>query len=80
MASYSAMLLVHLSVSLVKWSLATFRNLIPEGDTMIAAAPAPVLPRLCHNILAKEILVCCRLLEIGAPSNLPRNRPKSTIL
>jgi hypothetical protein len=43
MASYSAMLLVHLSVSLVKWSLDAYRNLILKGDTKIATAPAPVL-------------------------------------
>jgi hypothetical protein len=45
MTSYSAMLLVHLSVSLVKWSLAAYHSFILVGDTKIAAAPALVLPQ-----------------------------------
>jgi hypothetical protein len=45
MASYSVTLLVHLSVSLVKWSLVAYHNLTPKGDTKIVVAPAPVLPQ-----------------------------------
>jgi hypothetical protein len=45
MASYSAILLVHLSVSLVKWSLAVYHSLILEGNTKTTVAPAPVQPQ-----------------------------------
>jgi hypothetical protein len=44
MALYSAMLLVHLSVSLVKCSLAAYHSFLPKGDIKIPAAPALVLP------------------------------------
>jgi hypothetical protein len=43
MTLFSVMFLVHLSVSLVKWSFVAYHNLIPEGDTKIIVAPAPVL-------------------------------------
>jgi hypothetical protein len=35
---------VHLSVSLVNWSLVAYFNFIPKGEIKIAATPAPVLP------------------------------------
>jgi hypothetical protein len=41
MASYSAMLLVHLSDSKAKLRQATYLYLMPVGEVMIAAAPAP---------------------------------------
>jgi hypothetical protein len=40
-ASYSAILLVHLSDSKANLSRATYLYLTPVGDVMIAAAPAP---------------------------------------
>jgi hypothetical protein len=44
-ASYSAMLLLHLSASALNYSHAAYHNLIPEGDFNIAAAPAPEAPQ-----------------------------------
>jgi hypothetical protein len=41
MASYSAMLLVHLSDSRAKLRRATYLYLTSAGDVMIAVAPAP---------------------------------------
>jgi hypothetical protein len=40
-ASYSAILLVHLSDSKAKLRRATYLYLTPVGDVMIVAAPAP---------------------------------------
>jgi hypothetical protein len=45
MALYLEMLLLHLSISLLKCCLPAYHSFIPEGDSRIAAAPAPVLPR-----------------------------------
>jgi hypothetical protein len=45
MASYSAMLLVHLSASLLNYNLAAWHNLIPEGEISMVAAPAPAVPQ-----------------------------------
>jgi hypothetical protein len=42
MTSYSVMLLVHLSVSLVKWSLAAYHCFVLEGDSKIAVAPSSI--------------------------------------
>jgi hypothetical protein len=39
-ASYSAMLLVHLLVSLVNWSIAAYLSLISDGEINMAAALA----------------------------------------
>jgi hypothetical protein len=53
--SYSAILLVHLSMSLVNWRRAAYLNLMPEGEIRIAAAPTPVQPQApsqytCHGV------------------------------
>jgi hypothetical protein len=69
MASYSMMLLMHLSTSMVNWSLVAWHSFIPEGDTRIAAALALVDPKLHHNTLTMGTPVRC-LIEIEAPSIL----------
>jgi hypothetical protein len=38
--SYSAMLLLHLSVSAMNYNRTAYLNLMPEGDISIAASPA----------------------------------------
>jgi hypothetical protein len=58
---YLAMLLVHLSTSLVNYSLAAYCGLIPEGEISIAAALAPALPMLHHNTPARAIHALCPL-------------------
>jgi hypothetical protein len=42
-ASYSAMLLLHLTVSVVNCKCTTYLSLMPKGDIKIVATPAPVL-------------------------------------
>jgi hypothetical protein len=54
-ASYSAMLLLHLSTSTVNCSHAAYLSLMPEGDVSIAAAPASETPQApsqytCHDV------------------------------
>jgi hypothetical protein len=54
-ASYSAILLLHLSVSAMDCSHATYLSLMPEGDINIAAASAPVVHQAmsqctCHGV------------------------------
>jgi hypothetical protein len=54
-ASYSAMLLVHLSVSLVNYNRLAYLNFMSEGDIRTAAAPTPILPHAlsqytCHGM------------------------------
>jgi hypothetical protein len=44
MSSYSMILFVHLSVSLVNCSLAAYLRLILDGEISMAAASAPALP------------------------------------
>jgi hypothetical protein len=44
-ASYSVMLFVHLSVSLINYNLVTYPNLIHDGELNMAAAPASTLPQ-----------------------------------
>jgi hypothetical protein len=44
-ASYSAMLLLHLSVSTVNYNRPAYLNFMPEGDFSIAATPAPKTPQ-----------------------------------
>jgi hypothetical protein len=53
-ASYSAMLLLHLSDSAMNCRHAAYHNSIPEGDFNIATAPAPETPQApsqytCHD-------------------------------
>jgi hypothetical protein len=43
-ASYSTILLPHLSVCTMNYSHAVYLNLMLEGDINIAAAPAPEIP------------------------------------
>jgi hypothetical protein len=43
-AWYSAMLLLHLSASMVNCSRVVYLNLIPEGDFNMSAVPAPETP------------------------------------
>jgi hypothetical protein len=56
-ASYSVILLVHLSTLLLNYNLDAYRNLIPGGEVNIAAALAPAAPKLRHNRLTMVILV-----------------------
>jgi hypothetical protein len=45
MASYSTILLMHLSASLLNYNLVVSRNLIPEGEISMAVAPTPAVPQ-----------------------------------
>jgi hypothetical protein len=45
---------VHMSVSLVNWSLATYRSFIPKGDIKIAAASALTLPHVLLEYTNQE--------------------------
>jgi hypothetical protein len=45
MASYSMILFVHLSISLVNYNLAAYLSLILYGEISMAVAPAPTLPQ-----------------------------------
>jgi hypothetical protein len=61
-ASYSALLLLHLSASPLKYSLAAYFSLIPEREFNIAAALAPKTPQapsqyICHIVLLTVPLV-----------------------
>jgi hypothetical protein len=48
-ASYSAMLLLHLSIYAVNYKHAVYLSLMPEGDIRIAAAPA-LSQYTCHSV------------------------------
>jgi hypothetical protein len=54
-ASYSALLLLHLSASAMNCSCAVYLNLIPEGDFNIATTPTLETPQAlsqytCHGV------------------------------
>jgi hypothetical protein len=53
-ASYSAMLLVHLSDSKAKLRCAAYLYLMPACNVMIAAAPAPAWHHVCWGPSASE--------------------------
>jgi hypothetical protein len=70
-ASNSVILLVHLSTLLLNYNPVAYRNLIPEGDVNMAAAPAPASLKLHHNRPTTVILVLLPQPRSWAPSILP---------
>jgi hypothetical protein len=51
-ASYSAMLLVHLLASLLNYNCAAQHSFIPEGDVSIVAALAPAAPQAPSQLMS----------------------------
>jgi hypothetical protein len=69
-ASYSTMLWLHLSVSVVNCMSAAYLSLMLEGDIEIAAALTLVLPQLYHNTPAMGCQSLGPQCNLRSPSSL----------